>query len=77
VRVGDRGNKETIVVTEENKAIVRRLFKKLSPEGYKDIVDELIVPSCIFHAPLFPDIVGPEGFKISSPEPSPLTLTPS
>jgi steroid delta-isomerase-like uncharacterized protein len=59
----ERGIEELTVSAEENKDIVHRLFENLSPEGYKAIVEELVAPSCVYHAPPFPDMVGPEGFK--------------
>ena len=49
--------------TEGNKAVVRRLIEGASPEGYGSVVDELVAPDFIFHAPPLPDMEGPEGFK--------------
>ena len=48
---------------EGNKAVVRRLIEGASPEGYAGVIDDVIASDFIAHAPPFPDIEGPEGFK--------------
>ena len=49
--------------TEENKAIVRRIWEEILNKGNLALVDELVAPNYIGHFPGMEDIKGPEGLK--------------
>ena len=50
--------------TEENKAIVRRVYEEIINQGNWAVVDELTSPNYVAHDPGFPQTVrGPEGLK--------------
>jgi len=49
--------------TEENKAIVRRLFEELWNQGKLDVAGEIFANDYIFHGPVAGEVRGPEGFK--------------
>ena len=50
--------------TEENKAIVRRVYEEAINRGNMAVVDELVSPDYVAHDPGFPQPVrGPEGLK--------------
>lgn len=48
--------------TQENKALLRRLFKEVWNEGNLATVDELLAPDYVLHDPA-KLVRGPEGFK--------------
>jgi steroid delta-isomerase-like uncharacterized protein len=51
-------------MSEQNKAISRRLVEEAFNEGKLDVVDELVAPDFINHDPASPEeIRGPEGLK--------------
>ena len=51
-------------MSEQNKAIVRRVFLELINEGNLDVADEVFAPAYVFRDPLLSETVrGPEGFK--------------
>ena len=51
-------------MSEENKAIVRRVFLELINKGNLDVADEVFAPGYVFRDPLLSETVrGPEGFK--------------
>ena len=50
------------MLTEENKAIVRRVIEELVNKGNLAIADEVLATNYIYHFPTH-DIKGPEGFK--------------
>ena len=50
------------MLTEENKAIVRRVIEELVNKGNLAIADEVLASNYIYHFPTH-DIKGPEGFK--------------
>jgi len=48
---------------EENKAIIRRLFKELIEGGNLGVADEIIATDYVYHAPPSPDLRGRENIK--------------
>jgi steroid delta-isomerase-like uncharacterized protein len=51
-------------MSEENKALARRVIEELFIRGNLEVSDELIAPNYIFHDPASPEEVrSPEGFK--------------
>ena len=51
-------------MTEQNKAIARRVIEEVFSEGRLDTADELIAPGAIGHDPAMPEALhGPEGVK--------------
>ena len=52
-------------MSEENKAILRRINDKVFSQGNLDLVDELLSPNYVLHDPGIPggELRGPEGFK--------------
>ncbi|MDA2924021.1 ester cyclase [Acidobacteria bacterium AH-259-L09] len=50
-------------MSEENKAVIRRLFNEAINQGNLSVVDEIMVSNCVWHDPANPDVKGPEGFK--------------
>ena len=51
-------------MSEENKALVRRVIEELFNKGNLDLADELIAPDYVDHDTGLPeDVRGPEGFK--------------
>ena len=51
-------------MSEENKAIARRVTEELFNRGNLDVADELFAPNFVDHDPASPeDIRGPEGMK--------------
>jgi len=49
--------------TEENKAIVRRVFGEIWNQGNLDVVDEVLATNYIFHDPVSSGVRGPESYK--------------
>ena len=50
-------------MSEENKAIVRRVYEQVWSKGNLDVVDELCAADFVLHDPAQPGIRGPEGYK--------------
>ncbi len=51
-------------MSEENKALVRRLLEEVFNEGDLDLIDELFADEFVFHDPASPEeIRGPEGAR--------------
>ena len=50
-------------MSEENKAIVRRVYEQVWSKGNLDVVDELYAADFVLHDPAQPGIRGPEGYK--------------
>jgi len=50
-------------MSEELKAISRRLIEEVWNKGDLDVVDELIASDYVFHDPAAPEVRGPEGLK--------------
>jgi steroid delta-isomerase-like uncharacterized protein len=51
-------------VSEENKALVRRLVAEVWNAGDLDIIDELLAPEWVRHDPAAPEqLRGPDGFR--------------
>jgi steroid delta-isomerase-like uncharacterized protein len=51
-------------MSEENKALVRRVFEEVINQGNLDLVDEVYAPDYAYHEPGIPELPpGPEGFK--------------
>ena len=51
-------------MSEENKAIARRLIDEVITEGNLDVVDEIMAADYVHHDPANPDAPGgPEGYK--------------
>lgn len=48
--------------TEENKAMVRRIFEEVIVKGNLSAVDEIMASNYVYHFP-GQDVKGPEGFK--------------
>ena len=48
--------------TEENKALVRRLYEQID-EGNLNVADEILATNCAWHFPGGVDVRGPEGYK--------------
>jgi len=48
--------------TEENKAMVRRIFEEAINKGNLSVVDEVMASNYVYHFP-GQDVKGPEGFK--------------
>ena len=52
------------MTTEENKALMRRIFEEIWNQGTLDLADELVDPDYVDHDPAMPEEVrGIEGFK--------------
>jgi predicted ester cyclase len=51
------------MLTEENKAIARRIVEEIWNKKNLALVDELIDTNCVLHATGLPDFKGREGFK--------------
>jgi steroid delta-isomerase-like uncharacterized protein len=49
--------------TEQNKAVVRRVFDEVINEGNLNVADETLTPDYVYRSPGSPDFHGPEGFK--------------
>ena len=49
--------------TEENKAVVLRLWEEVINEGNYRVADEHFAPAYVYHSPDMPDVNGPGGFK--------------
>ena len=50
-------------MSEENKAVVRRVWEEIANQGNYAVADELFAPDFVYHAPGTPELRGPEGFK--------------
>lgn len=50
------------MVTEENKAIVRRFIEEVIGKGHLAAIDDLLTPTYIYHAPGM-EVNGPDGLK--------------
>ena len=50
-------------ITQENKAIISRLYEELEDKGNKDVIDEIFATNCVLHFPGGIDLHGPEGYK--------------
>lgn len=49
--------------TEQNKAVVRRIFDEVINLGRLNVADETISTDYVYRSPGSPDLHGPEGFK--------------
>ena len=49
--------------TEENKAIIRRIYEEVFNQGNLAVADELIATNYVSHVPGGQEYKGPEGFK--------------
>jgi steroid delta-isomerase-like uncharacterized protein len=49
--------------TEENKAVVRRIWEEILNQGNLALVDEIIATNYVYHGPGGPEIKGSEGLK--------------
>ena len=49
--------------TEENKAIMRRVWEEIFNKGDLSVADEIIAPNYVYHGPIGMEFKGPEGFK--------------
>jgi steroid delta-isomerase-like uncharacterized protein len=49
--------------TEENKAMVRRIFEEVFNKGNLSVVDEIMANDYVFHMGQGMDVKGPDGFK--------------
>ncbi len=50
--------------TEENKAVIRRVFEEVLNKGDLSLIPELIAPDYVYHSPLVGgEFKGPEGFR--------------
>lgn len=49
--------------TEENKAIIRRVYEEVINQGDFAVADELFPSNYVYRAPGSPEFRGPEGFK--------------
>ena len=49
--------------TEQNKAVMRRVFEEVLSKGNLAIIPDIIAPNYVFHSPFGMEIKGPEGFK--------------
>ena len=50
-------------MSEQNKAVVRRLFEDVWTNGKLPVIDEIIDRSYVNHDPANPEARGPEGYK--------------
>ena len=49
--------------TEQNKAIVRRIYDEIINQGNFEVADELFASEYVYRSPGTPDLRGPDGFK--------------
>jgi steroid delta-isomerase-like uncharacterized protein len=49
--------------TEQNKAIIRRIYDELINQEKKDVVDETFAPDVVVHDPFMGVVVGVDAFK--------------
>ena len=49
--------------TEENKAVVRRIWEEILNKGNLALVDEIIATNYVYHGPGGQEVKGPEGLK--------------
>ena len=73
-----RTEERASTVSEENKAIMRRIYEEIFNEGKLELADELIAPEMVNHtAPGLPAV--PNRSRVSLPccaAPSPTTTSP-
>ncbi len=51
-------------MSDENKAISRRVFEEIISQGNLSLVDEIFASNYVDHDPANPDVSGPGGFKL-------------
>jgi steroid delta-isomerase-like uncharacterized protein len=51
-------------MSDENKAISRRVFEEIISQGNLSLADEIFASNYVDHDPANPDVSGPEGFKL-------------
>jgi predicted SnoaL-like aldol condensation-catalyzing enzyme len=60
----EEGGREQIPMSEENKAVARRVVEKLfNHDGNLDAADQLFAPNYLGHTPPFGDLHGTEAVK--------------
>jgi steroid delta-isomerase-like uncharacterized protein len=61
---GKRTGKEKLSMSEENKALARRIVDEVLSQGNLDVAEEIYAPNYVAHDPANPvEISGPEGIK--------------
>ncbi len=51
-------------MSDENKAISRRVFEEIISQGNLSLADEIFASNYVDHDPANPDVSGPAGFKL-------------
>ena len=51
-------------MSDQNKAISRRVFEEIISQGNLSLVDEIFASNYVDHDPANPDVSGPDGFKL-------------
>jgi hypothetical protein len=52
--------------TADQKELSRRLYVEVFGRGNIAVVDDILAPDCVSHAPGMPPRVGPEGIKLQA-----------